>query len=332
MSITKKISALALAAVMVLTLVGGMTVQSALAANPSTLTITNKSVSSDSFKVGDTVTRIELFVEDIKQGIGQNPVTGITGNTSIEIDTGKDSHFTGGSIQIADIVKTTTAPNYAKYKVVVLNSTVKSPGTTLKFTVKETKDGKEIYNQTVEVPISGFDDGSSSGGSSEPEPPKVDDSVRYSVTKVRQTQRVGSTDQPAERPSFDIDNISGGSDATIRQTYFADIVVKITDSNIPAGLSSTAILKGASKKDFGSFVFDSAVNGCAVAEKPSVDGYWEIKFTAVRYSGNDKKLIFRIDGTGTDGTPYIKDVSLDISECMTRKEAQAENEDRKSVV
>ncbi|MEG0541858.1 MAG: hypothetical protein RR528_05985, partial [Angelakisella sp.] len=179
-----------------------------------------------------------------------------------------------------------------------------STASTLKMKVENSK-ATPAYSREIEVKVP------ASGGGVTPTP-----------TKVRGTKRENNIDVPNnDRVYFDINSLTSSSDASIRQTYFADITLRVFDENAPAGLAKDGsdIIKAGNSMDMGSFYFDTRVSTIQVEN--SMDGYYEVVLTGLRYSGNSNKLSFR---TRTDS--YIGDVTAEISECITRKEANAESD------
>ncbi|MEG1942433.1 MAG: hypothetical protein RR049_01340, partial [Angelakisella sp.] len=185
------------------------------------------------------------------------------------------------------------------------------------------KEGTSYDSGVITIAVPGYDDGSS-GGTPTPPPTPSASNAKYTVTRVRGTKKPNnSPEQPDDgRVYFDLDNLTSSSDATVRQTYFADITVRVFDANAPAGLGVSDIVmkSGVTTVDMGSFSYAKNGAGRSIEMVQSSDGYFEIAFKGLRYSGNNKQLSFRIKKDG-----YVGDVYADISECITKKEAAAEN-------
>lgn len=279
----------------------------------------------NSFKAGDTIASMAFEVTDVGNGgCGWTPEM-LEGGTAI-MDTSSD--FENGTFEIAPIsagVQTDTA----KYKVTVKNAKLKAGSTTANLTIKVTGtkvvNGKTYGTQTITTPVPNFDDGSGGSGSGGT---ASNSNARYTVTKVSAVKRVGNVDSPATPPRFDINNVASGSDATIRQTYFVDIKLRVSDEKAPAGLDVKNIVgySGADKMELGSFSLDKNQGG-SMAITDSTAGYFEVTITNMRYSGNDKKLSFQV----SDGSTYLTDVLIDpLSECYSKKEADAAYESNKN--
>lgn len=304
-----RLTALLLAAAMTLTMMGSVMGVAADLENSETVTLKEQAVKPASFKDGEKLSRVDVTVTDITAGIGQNAVTG-----SATIAMHADSDFTGGVLQIANFYTSNTAPNYASYKIVVTNVVAKAPGAKLIVTIK---DAAKNYSRDVVIPITGFDNGTPPVDPDPDPPTTTEGTARYSVTKVSSSRQVGGVDVPAEKPRFDITDITSGSNASIYKTYFANVTVKVTDKSLAAGITGVNVKTG----DMGSFVFSTA-SGSTVTIGESIGGYCEIKFEALRYTGNGKKLSFQI----VDNSGNMVTATADITECITRQEEQAEND------
>lgn len=317
MSVVKRSLALCLALVMVVMTMGAVTLQTAYAATDgdiSGLTVTYKADGKSlnvSFTVTD-VTTANLIPNHV------NP-----SNSQVAVDKSA-SAFEASATPDDTKVKSTTATGVdikAKYDVQVNNLKPKTDGKggLLQLTVNATgpDPGKVKYLRTIKIDIPDKE----SGGTTTPTPPPTptESSAKYTVTKVRGTKRVDSADVPNnERVYFDIDNLTSSSDASIRQTYFADVTLRIFDENAPAGLTDTNIVgSGVSSMDMGSFYFDKRVSTVAIID--TVEGYYEVELTGLRYSGNGNKLTFR-----TRKGNYIGDVTAVVAECISKQDAAKE--------
>lgn len=312
MTRVKRTAAMMLAAMMMITAVGALDLTTAMADAAPNGKVT---VSPSSFKEGDKVT-LTVTVLDTTLGIGKNPVTAAKNPTG-KLESGGD--FSGGTFSLEWSENYTgSSTSYAKYTVKFTNVTVDKAGAkTLKFSVgADGNSGTSKYNSGImTATVAGNTDGTPVT------PPSGGDggNARYTVHKV--SSPVNSSNNvtvPSDRPRYDINDINSSSDASIRQTYFADIVVKINDSNIPTGASSLNT-SHIDTDDLGSFVFDTA-SGSTVT-MTSGSGYCEITFKAIRYTGNGKNLAFRIDNLAG----YSNDIVAEVSECITRTEAGTGN-------
>lgn len=137
-----------------------------------------------------------------------------------------------------------------------------------------------------------------------------DVSARYSLMIVKKTL--------TGKPVFDINNFTNSSDASIRQTYYADIKLKLYDADLTKEMfkNEDQIIKkpeAGKSVDLGSFAYtsDSKIDGIV-----SEAGYLEFVLHNLRYSGNGKKLEMRVTKDN-----YAGDVSTEIAECIARSDS-----------
>lgn len=313
MSYIKRVGALAMAAVMLMSVLAAATLQTAMAV-PDNVTVTNVTADPSSFTEGDTLTTLKFTVTDETPGIGLDPVS-----TSATVEVESGSGFTAAANSSLKVSATNTnngKTDWAQYTITMTNLKVGSNASKLKIKVTDSVTGKTAYSREgIEVTVNGYTSG---GGGEPPTPPvTVDENIRYTVSKVSSPAMVNGVQKPASYPRYDINDIKSGSDASIRQTYYVDILVKVTDAALPA--SGTITAGDIITDDLGGFVFEAA--NSSVEVKTDKKNLLEITLKAIKYSGNGKKLAFTINDDS-----YQRDVVLDITECVTRAEQIAEND------
>ncbi|MEG0752199.1 MAG: hypothetical protein RR461_00065, partial [Angelakisella sp.] len=320
MSVVKRSIALTVALMMILMTVAALSMQTGYAIGVSVPSDGIK-VTPDTFNKGDTVV-IRFAVKDDTTGVSTgDPIK--NGDTDVKLTVlSSDFTATGTADDLkVDSYKASGGKAVAEYTIEarVKANKASSTASTLKMKVENSK-ATPAYSREIEVKVP-----ASGGGvtpTPTPPPTPVSSNAKYTVTKVRGTKRENNIDVPNnDRVYFDINSLTSSSDASIRQTYFADITLRVFDENAPAGLAKDGsdIIKAGNSMDMGSFYFDTRVSTIQVEN--SMDGYYEVVLTGLRYSGNSNKLSFR---TRTDS--YIGDVTAEISECITRKEANAESD------
>ncbi|MEG1686795.1 MAG: hypothetical protein RR276_02815 [Angelakisella sp.] len=304
--IFSRVAAVALSAVMTVTMLSGLATVTAQAADP---TISSVTATPAEFAVGDSVT-LSFWVKDISNGIGTDKVTtsAAIGLSSITGD------FTAGSAtgKVSEVKTMGGVTDIASYKVQITGLTAQKASTERTTLGGITVADTPKYNQTL--------NGIALAARTVSTPDSKPSDTRYSLTKVAGSSYDSATKtyKPG-RVYYDIEDFTSSSDASIRQTYFADLVVRITDPNAPADLTGTDIVAAATQKqEMGSFLYDTA-SGSSVAVTAEA-GFYEVRLKNLRYSGNGKKLSFRVKKDN-----FLNNLSFDIGECFTRQEAQTEN-------
>lgn len=315
MSVVKRSLALILALIMILMTMGAVTVQTVYAA----VTLGNiaiKNVTKTPSKYTDKVT-VTFEVEHSNSGIAYDVVKT---SSTVTMDTNSDFKENAGTLKVSKILSVSTDSNIVKYQVTATDIAVKSGKTSgtlkLKLNVVE---GQTYDSGVMTIDVSGYEDGT---GTEDPEKPgtPTEASAKYTVTKVRGTTTKGSGDNTYPAPNdnkvyFEVGDVTSSSDASIRQTYFADITLRVFDEKAPENIAKDNIVgSGVSSMDLGSFYFDSRVSTIEMLD--TVEGYYEVKFTGLRYSGNSNKLTFR-----TRKGSYIGDVTAVVSECISKQDA-----------
>lgn len=317
-----------MAAMMLISTMGFVFVTSASAAGNTTAAVISASPSKIS-KGDDVKLKIQVTDEDINPGQKDDKAEAIKKATFEFKESGSGFEPSNkGTVKFSspqvtvDPVKTLIT-----YSFEVENLNYNGSNKLFKCTVKI--PGYPSYN--LEADISDFVSSGSSGSSgssssSDGDPVAPSDSTQsYVVTKVYRYSNIDNTTRPGT-VIFDMNDQSmiGRGDSTIRQGYYADIMVTVKDPNAPGG--NYDITLGASGV-LGSFIYQPAGSDgnpiSLISDNTGKEpGDFSFLLEKVRYSGTRKQLSFFI----TNGS-YKTTVNLEISECKTRSEAEAEKEE-----
>lgn len=320
MSVVKRSLALAMALVMMLMTLGAVAVQTVYGVKEGT----PGTVDIDNIKVPDKYSKTATVSFEVEHRNNNLAWNAVNINSTVEMDATSD--FKGGKLEVSKVISVSTERSVVKYQVMATNIEVrgKKAGSSLNLNLRVT-EGTTYDSGLLSILVPGYDDGSVDPGPT-PTPPPVPTATnaKYTVTMVRGTKMAGSGDNtypaPSDKKYFDINNVTSSSDASIRQTYFADITLRVFDEKATEGILKTHIIpSGLSSLDMGSFYYDERVSEIAIPTGSSVQGYYEVKFTGLRYSGNGNKLSFRVKNE-----TYIGDVTAEISECITKQDAAKE--------
>lgn len=322
MKVHNRFLALTMAAMMLISTMGFVFVTSASAAGNTTAAVISASPSKIS-KGDDVKLKIQVTDEDINPGQKADKAEAIKKATFEFKESGSGFEPSNkGTVKFSspqvtvDPVKTLIT-----YSFEVENLNYNGSNKLFKCTVKI--PGYPSYN--LEADISDFVSSGSSGSSgssssSDGDPVAPSDSTQsYVVTKVYRYSNIDNTTRPGT-VIFDMNDQSmiGRGDSTIRQGYYADILITVKDNSAPGGdyeipLGSSSVL--------GSFTYQQGVSSIQnLTDKDA--GSFTFLLEKVRYTGSRKQLAFFI--TGED---YKTTVDLEISECKTRSEAEAEKEE-----
>ena len=322
MKVHNRFLALTMAAMMLISTMGFVFVTSASAAGNTTAAVISASPSKIS-KGDDVKLKIQVTDEDINPGQKDDKAEAIKKATFEFKESGSGFEPSNkGTVKFSspqvtvDPVKTLIT-----YSFEVENLNYNGSNKLFKCTVKI--PGYPSYN--LEADISDFVSSGSSGSSgssssSDGDPVAPSDSTQsYVVTKVYRYSNIDNTTRPGT-VIFDMNDQSmiGRGDSTIRQGYYADILITVKDNSAPGGdyeipLGSSSVL--------GSFTYQQGVSSIQnLTDKDA--GSFTFLLEKVRYTGSRKQLAFFITGDG-----YKTTVDLEISECKTRSEAEAEKEE-----
>lgn len=153
-------------------------------------------------------------------------------------------------------------------------------------------------------------------------------SANYMIDKVYAIRKSSNKYYPSTT-YFDGINVTSSSDSSIRQTYYVDTLIRIYDSDLPAGITASHVVpdmvegKDTEAINMGSFLFtdrdtffynDTDLGHVSQVEVvKSSAGYLELIFKGLQYNGNGQVLTFAID-TGS----FLATASTTISETIPR--------------
>ena len=280
----------------------------------------------ETFKENTNVT-IVFDVEHL--GVGTNLVSNKANISFVEGD------FGGFKPEDATVIQDPqTVGLDSKYEIRIKNLTAVAPadGKTPFIKVKVTEGD---YEQDITATFDGYKaDGE--GGGTTPTPP-VDANAQRKIDRVYTIATSQNLFLRNTHSKFDATSISSSSDASIRQTYMADMTITIKNAALPAGIIESDIIPknddgSYNSHNLGSFLFtrdkyttptitggtDYNVSNVEVIQ--STQGNLVIKFIGLKYNGNGESLEFTVD---TIGNPSITEhfngsITAEVTECIPR--------------
>ncbi len=326
MRVHNRFLALTIAAMLLLSTMGFVFLTSASAAENSKIKAVSVTSSPRKFSAGDRLNSLTISIKDedlndFSTGAVEKKMEAIQKATFTFNESSSFRRSNTGDIrfQVKNVTRESSTSKTILYDVEVTNLEYTGNGSSFQYRIDM---GGSYGAWDVKVDVSDLvDSGSSSGSSGDSgEDPVVpsDSSQTYVVTKVYRYSTYGDTTKPST-VTFDMDDQSmiGRGDATIRQGYYADILVTVKDNSAPGG--DYEVTLGASSV-LGSFIYQQGVSAVkSITDKEP--GSFTFLLEKVRYSGTRKNLECFILGDN-----YKTTVSLEISECKTRSEAEEEKE------
>ena len=331
MRVHNRFLALTIAAMMLLSTMGFVFMTSASAAENSKIKVTSVTSNPRKFSSGERLNTLTISIKDedlndFSVDAVEKKMNAIQKATFTFDESSSFRRSNTGDIrfQVKNIRRESSTSKTILYDVEVTNLEYTGSGTTFKYQIDM---GGSYGAWDVRADVSGLvEGGSSSSGSSsgssgdsgnDPVVPS-DSTQSYVVTKVYRYSNIDNTTKPST-VTFDMNDQSmiGRGDATIRQGYYADILITVKDNSAPGGnyeipLGSSTVL--------GSFTYQQGVSSIQnLTDKDA--GSFTFLLEKVRYTGSRKQLAFFI--TSED---YKTTVDLEISECKTRTEAEAEKD------
>ena len=292
--------------------------------------VTSLDVSSSVFATGETIDMIKatvkfegatgLFVEGQEVKLETSDFT--VQETNIKI---VKVHNDGGNVE-------------TRIDLEISNAVAKKASTEgTKMILKATDKSAAPADHTITLDIS------SKEVPVEPETPKpTDANAKYTLDRVYTFRKNGIYYTENEHSYYDADKISSSSDSSIRQTYLVDMVVYISDENLPSDITKADILDNKSSKNMGSFLYTEymydnnttkPVSNMVVTSKK---GSLKIEFTGLQYNGNGKDLEIFIDrpevkndsGVITQ-TAFTGTITAAVTECIPRGSEPTQPDDDK---